>query len=207
MHYALSHKLFSNLIWHFPRNAKKIYLTFDDGPHPEITSWVLEQLKAYNAMATFFCIGKNIEKYPEMVEKIIAEDHHAGNHTYNHLNGWKVSKSKYIEDVETCHSLLTSNFKHQTLNFLFRPPYGKITPAQYSIIVKKYSIILWDVLSHDYDTTYSGRQCYERIIKKTKPGSAIVFHDSEKASENLRYALPRILEFYSKKGFVFSSIK
>ena len=198
-------KLFSNYIWIIPNSENKVYLTFDDGPTPEITEWVLSKLKEYNAKATFFCIGDNVRKYPEIFQKVINEGHSIGNHTFNHLNGWKTSTSDYIENVklyETEHCKL--NTEHCKL---FRPPYGKIKPTQSKILRKLgYKIIMWDIISYDFDATISKEQCLENVLKNVQKGSIIVFHDSKKAFTNLEYVLPRTLEFIKEKGFVCEKI-
>ncbi len=198
-------KLFSNYVWDIPNNENKVYLTFDDGPTPEITEWTLAQLKNYNARATFFCIGDNIRKYPEIFQKVIDEEHSIGNHTFNHLNGWKTSTSDYTENVK---SFETERYKLNTKHCkLFRPPYGKIKLSQ-SVGLRKlgYKIIMWDILSEDFDATISPEQCLENVLKNVTPGSIIVFHDSKKASRNLEYALPRTLEFLKEKGFICERI-
>lgn len=198
-------KLFSNYVWDIPNNENKVYLTFDDGPTPEITQWTLILLKKYNAKATFFCIGDNIRKYPEIFQKIIADEHSIGNHTYNHLNGWKTSTDYYIENAKLYE---TEHCKLNTANCqLFRPPYGKIKPSQSKILRKLgYKIIMWDVISYDFDATISKEQCLENVLKNVQSGSIIVFHDSKKAFQNLEYVLPRTLEFLKDKGFVFEKL-
>jgi peptidoglycan/xylan/chitin deacetylase (PgdA/CDA1 family) len=198
-------KLFSNYVWSLPNNENKVYLTFDDGPTPEITEWTLAQLKKYNAKATFFCIGDNIRKYPEIFQKVVNEEHPIGNHTFNHLNGWKTSTQNYIENARLYeiehYKLSTKNCK------LFRPPYGKIKPSQSKILRKLgYKIIMWDVLSEDYDISVSPEKCLENVLKNVTSGSIIVFHDSQKAYRNLEFALPRTLEFLKEKGFVCEKI-
>jgi len=199
-------KLFSNYVWDVPNNENKVYLTFDDGPTTDITEWTLQLLKEYNAKATFFCIGDNIRKYPEIFQKLINEGHSIGNHTFNHLNGWKTNTNDYLENVklyETEHGKL--NTEHCQL---FRPPYGKIKPWQSKQIRKKgYQIIMWDIISYDFNTNISKEECLEYVLKNLKSGSIIVFHDSKKAFANLEYVLPRTLEFLKKKGFVCENIK
>jgi len=198
-------KLFLNYVWEIPNNENKVYLTFDDGPTPEITEWVLSNLKEYNAKATFFCIGDNVRKFPEIFQKVINEGHSIGNHTFNHLNGWKTSASDYIENVKLYE---TEHFKLNTEHCkLFRPPYGKIKPSQSKILRKfGYKIIMWDIISYDFDAKISKEQCLENVLKNVKTGSIIVFHDSKKAFSNLEYALPRTLDFLKKKGFVCEKI-
>lgn len=198
-------KLFSNYVWSLPNNENKVYLTFDDGPTPEITEWTLAQLKKYNAKATFFCIGDNIRKYPEIFQKVVAEEHSIGNHTFNHLNGWKTSTQNYIENARL-YEIEPSKLNTEHCK-LFRPPYGKIKPSQSKILRKLgYKIIMWEVLSEDYDRSVSPEQCLENVLKNVTSGSIIVFHDSQKAFRNLEYALPRTLEFLKEKAFVCEKI-
>jgi peptidoglycan/xylan/chitin deacetylase (PgdA/CDA1 family) len=209
LHWVKTHwtikKLFSNYIWDVPNMENKVYLTFDDGPTPEITQWTLNQLKNYNAKATFFCIGDNVGKYPETFEEVVKEGHSIGNHTFNHLNGWKTNTQDYIENAKLFEKeygkLSTETCK------LFRPPYGKITPSQSKILRKMgYKIIMWDVLSVDFDVTITPEQCLENVLQNVKSGSIIVFHDSVKAFANLEYALPKTLEFLEQKGFVCAKL-
>ena len=198
-------KIFPNYVWDIPNHENKVFLTFDDGPIPEITEWTLEQLKKYDAKATFFCIGNNIEKYPEIFNNIITQGHALGNHTFNHLNGWKNSTEDYIENVKLCQSQIT-NPKSQILN-LFRPPYGKIKPSQSRILRKLgYKIIMWDILSYDFDQTITPEKCLDNVLKNLVNGSIIVFHDNVKAEQNLKYALPKTLAFLKEKGFVCAKI-
>lgn len=194
-------RLFFNQVWSIPNNDNKIYLTFDDGPTPEVTEWVLSTLKENNIKATFFCIGKNIVTNPDIYNQIIAEGHSLGNHTFNHLNGWKTSTKEYIENIEDCENVLQ---RKQNTNKVFRPPYGKITLRQSKLVRKLgYKIIMWDVLSADFDQTISPDKCLENAIQKVTSGSIIVFHDSVKASVNLKHALPRAITQYKEKGFIF----
>ncbi|WP_299122124.1 polysaccharide deacetylase family protein [uncultured Winogradskyella sp.] len=208
--------LFPNFIWNINTNAKELYLTFDDGPTPEITDWVLQTLKKYNAKATFFCIGNNIEKYPEIFQNILDDNHSIGNHTYNHLKGWKTKTKMYVGNVELSDSVI--NFQVQNSKFidkydseslkLFRPPYGKFKNKQSKKLLELgYRIILWDVLSYDWDKSIREETCFKNVISATKKGSIIVFHDSMKASRNLKYVLPKVLEYYTEKGFKFRAIK
>jgi peptidoglycan/xylan/chitin deacetylase (PgdA/CDA1 family) len=202
---ALIKKIFPRYTWDIPNTENKIYLSFDDGPIPEITEWVLEELKKYNAKATFFCIGDNIEKHPELFKKVINEGHAIGNHTFNHLNGWKTTTENYIQNVRLAETAI-SKFKTQDRK-LFRPPYGKIKSSQSKRLIQLgYKIIMWDVLSADFDTTITQEQCLKNAISSVKSGSIIVFHDSQKAARNLKYSLPKTLELLSKKGFVFEPI-
>ena len=205
--------LFPNFIWNIDTENKELYLTFDDGPTPEITHWVLDTLKKYNAKATFFCIGNNVEKYPKFFQHIIVEGHAVGNHTYNHLKGWKHKTKDYIKDIIRTQNLIESqtlNSKSQNsenLN-LFRPPYGKFKTKQSKQLQELgYKIILWDVLSYDWDRSVSEETCLKNVTSAAKEGSIIVFHDSVKASRNLKYVLPKVLDYYSEKGFEFKAIK
>lgn len=201
--------IFKNWIWSFSNKEKVIYLTFDDGPTPEITGWILHQLKKYNAKATFFCIGKNINNYPDIFKSILNEEHSVGNHTNNHLNGLKTKNGKYLENILLAEQQIETSSKPKTQNSkLFRPPYGKIKLSQAKKIRKNnYKIIMWDVLSADFDLSISKEKCLQNVIDKTKNGSIIVFHDSIKASKNLKFVLPKILEYFSAKGFVFKKIE
>lgn len=198
-------KIFSNYIWDVSNTDKKVYLTFDDGPIPEVTEWVLSELKKHNAKATFFCIGDNVKKHPEVLKKVFADGHSVGNHTFNHLNGWKTATGDYIENSILCEKVL-DDFDSKSKK-LFRPPYGKIKPSQSKVLRKLgYKIIMWDVISYDFDTTISKEQCLENVLKNVKTGSIIVFHDSKKAFANLEYVLPRTLQFLKEKGFIFEKL-
>ena len=200
-------RFFSKYTWRFPSNKKEIFLTFDDGPTPEITQFILSELKKYNAKATFFCIGKNIKKYPEIFSEIISDGHSVGNHTQNHLKGWKTKTDIYIDNVLECNKTITQFNKLKIKQQLFRPPYGKIKKSQETKILNKgYKIIMWDVLSADFDTTISKERCLQNVINNTKEGSIIVFHDSVKAAKKVKYALPKVLKTFSDKGFVFKGI-
>ena len=192
-------KFFPNYCWRFSASAKEIYLTFDDGPTPEITTYVLDELKKHNAKATFFCIGKNVKKYHTIYERIKKEGHAIGNHTYNHLNASRVTKTSYIDNIQKAEKLIKSN--------LFRPPYGRLKSSQArSIISMGYKIIMWDVLSADFDTTVTPEKCLKNVLSKTSSGSIIVMHDSHKAKDKIYYALPKILSYFTEKGYVFKSI-
>ena len=182
-------RIFPNYIWDIPNHGNKVFLTFDDGPTPEITEWTLEQLKKYDAKATFFCIGNNIEKHPVIFQKIIQYNHAIGNHTFNHLKGWQTSLKDYIENTKLCESQIINH--HSPITILFRPPYGKIKSSQSRILRKLgYKIIMWDVLSCDFDQTISQEKCLENVLKNVVSGSIIVFHDSIKAEHNIKYVLP-----------------
>ncbi len=176
-----------------------MFLTFDDGPTQGITPWVLDQLAKYNARATFFCLGKNAELNPEILERINAEGHAIGNHTYSHLKGWATENSQYIQDIDFANGFLKSN--------LFRPPYGRIKPSQYRLLKKRYKVIMWDVLSMDYSKRVSPRKVVKYVLDNLHPGAIIVFHDSKKAERSIRYSLPRVLEAISNKGLKFKPIE
>ncbi len=187
-------KLFPELIWHFSSRESNqenhIYLTFDDGPTPEVTPWVLDRLRDYNAKGTFFCLGRNVDRFPEIYQKILDEGHTVGNHTYSHLKGSQTSNTEYINDIQLAGTNINST--------LFRPPYGRFRKSQIREIQKDYKIVMWDVLSQDYDPKINPEKCLSNIEENIRPGSIVVFHDSFKARDNLFYALPMMLEKYSK---------
>lgn len=194
-------KIYKSCVWKVKTNEKHIFLTFDDGPHPLWTPFVLEQLKKYNAKATFFCIGENIQKFPEVYQRIIDDGHAAGNHTYNHLNGWKNTDEIYVENVMKAQEFFKSN--------LFRPPYGKIKFSQLrkiKTIDPNITTVMWSKLSGDFDVRLSGEQCYLNAVRNIHNGDIVVFHDSEKAKDRLIIALPMVLENLSKQGFIFKSL-
>lgn len=186
--------LYPSLTWKIKTEEKIAYLTFDDGPHPEVTPYVLDELKKYNAKATFFCVGKNLQLFPEISERIIAEGHALGNHTFHHLNGWTTHDELYMESIEQTRSLTSGSN-------LFRPPYGKIKKSQIRKIKTRYRIIMWNVLSFDFDRDTSPEKCLQNVITQVKPGSIIVFHDSDKAFNNLKDSLPGTLKFLRDNGF------
>lgn len=199
-------KFFPNYSWRVSTEKKEIYLTFDDGPVPDFTPWVLETLKKFNAKATFFCVGENIEKYPHIFRQIIEDNHSIGNHTFNHLQGWKTSTTKYIKNIIKAESYLKDAEKHQGIK-LFRPPHGRIKPMQARILRKKgYKIIMWDVLSGDFDQNLSKEECLQHTLKHINNGSIVVFHDSVKSFKNLDYVLPRVLEHFSDKAYTFKPL-
>jgi peptidoglycan/xylan/chitin deacetylase (PgdA/CDA1 family) len=192
--------LFPKYVWDFRTKEKVVWLTFDDGPIPEVTEWVLAQLEKHNAKATFFCIGDNIQKHSDIFLKVIENGHSTGNHTFNHLNGWKTQTSDYIDNVDLCRQQicnLTTDSRQ-----LMRPPYGKIKRKQARILRKAgYKIIMWDIVSADFDASISPEDCLQNVLKNVVSGSIIVFHDSLKAWKNLEYALPKTLEFLSENGY------
>ncbi len=204
-------KIFNNLVWDIPNSENKIYLTFDDGPIPEVTEWVLDLLKSEDIKATFFCIGDNIKKHPEVYKRILSEGHQTGNHTFNHLNGWKNNTKSYLDNFKLCETEILNfqNSKLETQNSkLYRPPYGKIKSSQSKKIRQLgYKIMMWDVLSYDFDPNISAEKCLENVILNTEQGSIIVFHDSIKAKKKLKYALPKAIQILKNKEFVFDVIK
>jgi len=189
--------IYPNCTWKIPVQEKVIYLTFDDGPDPEATPFVLANLKKFNAKATFFCIGNNVLKHPNIYESILKEGHKVGNHTYDHLNGWKTENNIYINNIKDAMNIIDSK--------LFRPPYGRITKSQIKILKQTDSlpnqIIMWDVLSGDFDIQIDGEICAGNVINNTLPGSIIVFHDSQKAWDRMSIALPKVLEHFSNLGY------
>ena len=197
-------KIYDSYIWSIPASDKILYLTFDDGPHPEATPFVLRELKKHNVLATFFCIGKNVVAYPDIYKQIIQEGHTVGNHTYNHLNGWKTNNDDYLKDIA-----LASN---EIDSYLFRPPYGRITSFQAKNLKpamkgKEPKVIMWDVLSGDFDKNVSPENCFLNVVRNAKPGSIVLFHDSEKSFSKLPYALPKVLDYFSKRGYEFAAIE
>ena len=201
-------RLFQNLTWEINTSKKVIYLTFDDGPTPKITNWVLSELEKYNAKATFFCIGKNILNHPDVFENIVTKGHAVGNHTNNHINSWKKQARIYIENVNQAQKIIDPVLNDTNSVKLFRPPYGKLTLSVTKKLLKEdYKIIMWDVLSGDFDQSISKEKCLKNVIKNTTSGSIIVFHDSVKASGKLQFSLPKILDHFSEKGFSFEIIK
>ncbi len=193
-------KLYPSGIWSMPANRKVIYLSFDDGPHAAATVFVLDQLRRFNAKGTFFCIGKNVMAEPVIYKRILEEGHRVGNHTQGHLNGWKTADKLYIADVEKAKEVIDSN--------LFRPPYGRISAFQIRNLthILKYKLIMWDVLSGDFDPAVNGKRAANRVIKNAVSGSIIVFHDSAKCLRVVQEALPEVLVYFSNKGYSFEAI-
>lgn len=191
--------LFPNFTWRIPTAEKVIYLTFDDGPIPVVTPWVMEELAVYDAKATFFCVGDNVKKHPAIFQQLLDAGHAVGNHTFNHLNGWATEKLTYFHNIRHCANLVKSN--------LFRPPYGRLRPSQAQFLQRHYRIVMWDVLSGDFDPTISPEQCYQNVVNKARPGSIVVMHDSLKAEENLRYVLPKVLKYFHEAGYRFEALR
>lgn len=194
----LLRKWYGSFTWTKPSGDKSVYLTFDDGPIPGPTEFVLEQLEKFQAKATFFCIGNNVKKNPGIYAQILAAGHTVGNHTFNHLNGWQCNTQDYIADVEAASGVITSK--------LFRPPYGRIKKQQALDLKSDYEIVMWDVLCYDFDALVSPQKCYRNVINYVRPGSIVVFHDSLKAFANLKYALPESLRFLKDEGYVFKAM-
>jgi len=190
--------MFRNLTWHFRDGRRVVYLTFDDGPTPKVTDWVLERLDEYGAKATFFVLGRNAEAHPEIMARIRERGHALGNHTYSHMKGYSSSQQKYREDIEIADRLIGSP--------LFRPPYGRILPRQVRMLRKRYKIIMWSVLSVDYNRKISGDRVVKNVTGNLFPGSIVVFHDSDKARKNLYHALPEVLEFLKREGYTMEAI-
>lgn len=202
-----------------PATEKKLYLTFDDGPIPGPTDFVLDTLAKHSIKATFFCIGDNVRKHPDVYKKIMEQGHAVGNHTFNHLKGWNTSLERYVDNVTQCDGVMNENLtvryplslirNNQLLTGncqLFRPPYGRITRAQIKAL-QQYKIVMWDVLTNDYDRAVSREACLRNSIRVTRPGSVIVFHDSVKAEPNMAYALPRYIEHFLNQGYTFNTFQ
>ena len=194
---AFIHRLFPELLWNVPVTDNVIYLTFDDGPHPDITPKVLNILAQYDARGCFFCVGNNVQKYPDIFHQVKEAGHVTGNHTYHHINGWRTPDEVYFRDVEACQKLVRAHY--------FRPPYGKIMPSQMRYLKKHYQLVMWSVVTYDYDASISPEECLQIATGKTQQGSIVVFHDSLKAQKNMLYALPRFLEHFSKQGYRFET--
>ena len=184
--------------WKIPVKEKCIYLTFDDGPIPEVTPWVLETLSAFDALATFFCVGENVNKHHDIYKRLLEEGHRTGNHSYHHIKAWNTPKEIYLNDVANAHELIGSRF--------FRPPHGQLTIPSIRALKKNYSIVLWSLLAYDFDTSLTPEKCLAILLKYTRSGDIVVFHDSLKAEPRLKYALPRFLEYFHSKGFVFRTL-
>lgn len=192
-------KLFPTFIWNFPDEKEAVFLTFDDGPRPEVTPWVLDILDKYNAKATFFCIGKNVEMFPELFEEVKRRGHAVGNHSYSHVKGWGMQTGDYVRDIDTASDMIRSN--------LFRPPYARIGTNQARVLGERYKTIMWDIISRDYNRNLSGDACARNVIRHLQPGSIIVFHDSIKCAQNLFIALPQVLEAIKAKGLLCKRIE
>lgn len=190
--------VFNNITWKINTDKKVVYLTFDDGPIPEVTEKILLALDLFDAKATFFCVGENVKKYPHIYKKILNAGHTTGNHTFSHLNGLKVSTEEYLDNINKASKYINSK--------LFRPPHGRMKSAQQNIIEQDYNIVLWDVLSYDFNKKLSKEKCFNNVKHFTRPGSVIVFHDNIKATKNMFYALTQTLLLYKEAGYSFESI-
>ena len=189
---------YPSLLWKMPEGNRRLYLTFDDGPHPEVTTEVMALLEAYQAKASFFCVGENVVKYPETYESIITQDHLTGNHSFHHLNGWKTDNAVYYENVKKCAEFVDSKW--------FRPPYGRISPMQIQTIKKEFTIVMWSILSYDFDPEIDLESCMGKVLDNAVDGSIIVFHDSKKAVKKMIPILKRTLDVFSEKGFSFERL-
>lgn len=190
--------LFNSIEWRVKTDKKVIYLTFDDGPNIDSTEFIISSLEKYHAKATFFCLGYNILKYPDQFKKINKSKFSIGNHTFQHMNGWKTKTKIYLNDVKKCHEIYSSN--------LFRPPFGKINPFQIDELKKTHRIIMWDINSWDFDPSINKELIFKKMVKKIQNGSIVLFHDNKKSLENLRYLLPKVLSYFSEKGYKFEKL-
>ena len=190
--------VYPELLWKVRVKSNIIYLTFDDGPHPEITPKVLNILASFNAKASFFCVGDNVRKYPETFGQVVSAGHAVGNHTFHHIKGWSTPNAAYFEDVKACNALVHPS--------LFRPPYGRLKPSQVKYLKESYQLVMWSVISYDYDQKISPEKCLKIATKRTRAGDIVVFHDSQKAEKNLLYALPGFLEHFSAQGHQFEAL-
>ena len=191
-------RLFDDFLWKIETNEKVIYLTFDDGPHHVITPWIIDLMNQYNAKGTFFLIGDAVKRNPELYQLYKTNGHQIGNHTYRHINGLRSRKKNYLEEIAQCAEFVDSS--------LFRPPYGQINLRSIREIKKKYKVVMWDVLSWDFDTKTSSKICLSNVINCSKEGSIVVFHENEKSMKNIMYALPKVLEHFTKLGYQFKAI-
>lgn len=194
--------LYPSLTWRIPTIKNELYLTFDDGPVPGPTDFVLETLNNSSSAATFFCIGDNIRKHPDVFRKILAAGHTVANHTFNHLNGWETPVPAYLENIDQCEQEIKKYFRTEKRKLLFRPPYGRVSLQEITFL-NNYQIVMWDVLTKDFNSSISPEQCLKKSIAATRKGSIVVFHDSIKAERNLYFVLPRYIEYFREKGFEF----
>ena len=189
---------YPNLVWKKQTDAKKLWLTFDDGPHPDITPWILSVLNTEQIKATFFLVGRQMEEFPELVNAIKEDGHLIANHSYSHKNGWFTANKTYFQDIERCQKLMP-------MNRLFRPPYGKLSYGQIRKLKGQYKLILWDVLSMDFNQNTTADKVKINVLKNAEKGSVIVFHNNKKSCENLRPILKETIAELKNKGFSFST--
>lgn len=189
---------FSEALWRIPQKEKTVYLTFDDGPIPQVTPWVLDTLEQYKVHGTFFCTGDNVARNPRLFDELRAAGHQVGNHTMSHVQGIKMSTPDYLRNIEKAHDLIQSP--------LFRPPHGFMKPSQFAAIKEHFTTVMWDVVTRDYSRNLNGEQVFHNVRQYTRNGSIIVFHDSIKAKHNLQYALPRAIEWLQEKGYRFDTL-
>lgn len=192
---------YPDCVWQIKTGEKNLYLSFDDGPHPAVTPFVLNQLAQYNAKATFFCIGQNVQQYPEIYQQIINAGHSTGNHTHRHVNGWKIPDKEYLEDIRIAATHINSE--------IFRPPYGRMRKSQIRLMKENFpsmKIVMWNILAGDWVPDLTPEKCWERIRSRISSGDIILFHDSEKAFPRLEYVLPRLLTYFTERGYNFKSI-
>jgi peptidoglycan-N-acetylglucosamine deacetylase len=192
--------------WRREEQGRVLYLTFDDGPIPDVTPWVLEQLENHGAKATFFAVGDNLEKHPAIAAQVLAQGHLLANHTHNHLRGWETALPRYLQNVAQCQQTLEQLRPETGQRKLFRPPYGRITTRQAAALRPDYELVMWDVLTNDYDRSLKPENCLRQAIRCTQSGSIIVFHDSLKAQRNMQYALPRFLDHFTAQGYTFRTL-
>lgn len=203
---ALLQRWLPGAVWQGPAAAEPtVYLTFDDGPIPEETPWVLEQLAHYDAKGLFFCVGDNVERHPEVARQVLAAGHQLGNHTHNHRSGWTTPRPEYLQNIARCQQALDALQPPGAPRF-FRPPYGRLTPSLMGELRPEYQVVMWDLLTCDYDRAYAPEQCLRDALRLTRPGAIVVFHDSLKASPNLRYVLPRYLQALAERGYRFGAL-
>lgn len=202
--------LIPELLWEIPERESiphgrvvsenpDVFLTFDDGPTPGITEWILDELAKWDAKATFFCLGRNVEAHPELYRRILAEGHSVGNHTYSHLKGWGRDAGRYAADIERASEFIEST--------LFRPPYGRISSGEARLVGRRYHIVMWNIISRDYNSRLSPAACLNNVVRHIRPGDIVVFHDSKKAFRNMSYALPRVLEQLHSRGMKSKAIE
>ena len=188
--------LYLSAIWRMDKDERAVYLTFDDGPIPRVTPWVLDVLDKYGIKATFFMVGDNIRKHPDEFRMVVERGHRIGNHTFNHIRGLSYDINSYLENTEkACRMMIGTN--------LFRPPHGYMSPKQYAELKKRYKIIMWDLVTRDYNRKFNGKQILQKVKKYARNGSIITFHDSIKSEENLKYALPKAIEWLKEQGYEF----